>query len=131
MPKTLRQSAGDDGIPRQMMIPSLTTYHQDNAGHRHYWRRDRPVSLIEHPKTTLPESILIPGIRWKEHRSGASDLYRAAKRPPDRTLQGGKTIWRNVHLRPYGTGMIASVACAALALPVFPAFRFRLPPLIR
>ena len=54
-------AVGYDGIPlAKMMIPSLTTYHQDTQAIG-YWAADRLVSLIEHPKTTLPESILIPG----------------------------------------------------------------------
>lgn len=47
-------AVGYDGIPlAKMMIPSLTTYHQDTQAIG-YWAADRLVSLIEHPKTTLP-----------------------------------------------------------------------------
>lgn len=60
MPEDI-SAVGYDGIPlAKMMIPSLTTYHQDTQAIG-YWAADRLVSLIEHPKTTLPESILIPG----------------------------------------------------------------------
>lgn len=76
MPEDI-SAVGYDGIPlAKMMIPSLTTYHQDTQAIG-YWAADRLVSLIEHPKTTLPESILIPAACWKEHRSGASDFVIA------------------------------------------------------
>lgn len=53
MPEDI-SAVGYDGIPlAKMMIPSLTTYHQDTQAIG-YWAADRLVSLIEHPKTTLP-----------------------------------------------------------------------------
>ena len=58
--KTSPPSVMTASLSPKVMIPSLTTYHQDTQAIG-YWAADRLVSLIEHPKTTLPESILIPG----------------------------------------------------------------------
>lgn len=52
---------GYDGILlSKMLSPSLTTYHQ-NTQEIGALSADKLVQLIEHPKTTLPESTLVTG----------------------------------------------------------------------
>ncbi len=52
---------GYDGITlSRFMMPGLTTYCQDNTAIGRT-AAERLISLIEHPRTTLPDRVMVPG----------------------------------------------------------------------
>ena len=84
---------GYDGIPWQkVMIPSLTTYHQDTEA-LGYWAADRPVSLIEHPQNHAAGDHPHSGQSAGRRRSGTfNNVIAQSHRLPDHCFHKEETI---------------------------------------